>query len=86
MNSEADDVIHHGDFSRTPFSMTYSSETMEVVGKYTWPKVLPDLQSKHFGPAAWTHSSCGKTPPLGVRQNSESNFSWISRNKHQTSG
>ena len=25
-----------------PSSITYSSETIEVVGKYTWLKVLPD--------------------------------------------
>jgi len=25
-----------------PFSITYSSETIALVGKYTWPSVRPD--------------------------------------------
>src|ERR1700686_154104 len=41
-----------------PFSMTYSSETMEVVGKYTWLSVPPDSYSTPPR-GIWTDSSCG---------------------------
>ena len=31
--------------AEAPSSITYSSETMEVVGKYTWLSVVPDSYS-----------------------------------------
>ncbi len=41
-----------------PFSMTWSSETMAVVGKYTWLNLAPDSCSESPRPNT-TGSSCG---------------------------
>jgi hypothetical protein len=41
-----------------PFSMTYSSETMAVVGKYTWVNVAPDSYTT-WERGSSTDSRCG---------------------------
>src|SRR6266404_2297193 len=46
-----------------PFSMTYSSETMAVVGKYTWVKVAPDSYTT-WERGIPTESRCGNQRSL----------------------
>ncbi len=45
-------------YADAPFSMTYSSDTMEVTGKYTWLSVPPDSYSTPPR-GIWTDSNCG---------------------------
>ena len=44
--------------AEAPFSITYNSETMAVVGKYTWLSVSPGSYST-FPSGKSTASSCG---------------------------
>ena len=56
--------------AEAPFSITYSSETMAVVGKYTWLKVRPDSYSTCPSGIS-TGSSSGSQRCHSVRQRGE---------------